>query len=179
MANHNNEKTVSGMGRFLLGVYLALITAGLSYFTAKLWPSVAPADTTATPNPASTAAGTTGVAQNPPNAPEDKTGGDKAEQKRGNAAVPDQTLRRRQVRLFWGLIEFYITPEIRLILLVLAGRSGRLRTRRDFVQRLCWQQQAVQLLDLVLLTAHADQRCAGANHLLRRPRRLVHARFQF
>jgi hypothetical protein len=168
MPDENRQKTVSSIGRFLLGVYLAVNTAGLAYFIAKLWPAVpveSPSTQAAAPvanaggsgGSNALAAGNTGAAQDSPKAPEDKTGSGQAaapkrattpsdhktvdnrgmettkpEEKRSepppaesktrssDAASGAQKDNRRTVRLFWGIIEFSMTGEIRLILLALA-----------------------------------------------------------
>jgi len=164
MADEHTQKSVSRRGQFLLGVYLAVITAGLSYFTAKLWPPVAPpaGPSTQAPGPgakagvgnapATPSAENTAIAPNPPKVPNDATGGKAGESKGetapgqktpqnkdkeatkpedksspaeskagpGDAGGHDQQEQRRSVRLFLGMIEFSMTADIRLILLVLA-----------------------------------------------------------
>lgn len=183
MPQDNSQQPVSALTRFLLGVYLAAITIGLSYFTAKIWPAVpAPPPSAQAPPPgaanadkgagkAPPAADNAGTAQNQTKAPDGKTkdskpgqqaastvsdqktgdnkGKDpgKAEDKQSKPAAAetkanplpagdvDQQVNKRPVELFWGMIKFFMTSEIRLILLVLAvgALGGCIHAATSFV----------------------------------------------
>lgn len=137
MANDHAPKPVPVWGQILLGVYWLLLMTFLAYFTAKLWPPVAPppAATSNQPakspdvnQPAPAAPPADAKKAAPPAAAEEK----KTEAKgatappatlqqptSGEKGAPEKPPENRPVWLFWGMIQFTITRDVRLILLVL------------------------------------------------------------